>query len=170
MKTKIFTLAIAILGFSASSFAQIPTGTFAIANASATMLTPLKIEKNQDLNFGNIASSMEAGTAVLTTAGGISRTGGVAILKNITPTAAQFTVTGDQNQKYSMDAPASIELTSGSTKLTLVLDYGTNTASGNVLTGGSSVIKVGGTLSVPANTVAGIYTNTKDLKITVAYE
>ena len=139
------------------------------ATASATLLTPLSITKNVDLNFGNIASSNEAGTAVLTTAGVISRTGGVAILKGITPAAAKFTVIGASSETYSMQAPSSIKLKSGSTELDLSLVYD-KTATGNVLTGGSSVILVGGTLSIPANTVAGTYSNTTDLKITVNYE
>ncbi len=165
MKTKFITLAIAILGFSSATFAQ----SAATATASATLLTPLSITKDIDLNFGNIASSNEAGTAVLTTGGVVSSTGGVAILDGITPTAAKFTVVGASSETYSMDAPASIVLTSGSTNLNLSLVYD-KAASGNVLTGGSSVILVGGTLSIPANTVAGTYTNTTDLKITVNYE
>ena len=172
MKTKIFTLAIAILGFTSASFAQDgpkSTATNATAEASATMLTPLKLVKTQDLNFGKIASSNEQGTAVLTTESVISRTGGVAILDGITPTAAQFTVTGEEGQTYSMSAPASIELTSGSTNLTLALVYDKE-KTGNTLASGTSVISVGGTLTVPANTVAGEYKNESGLKITVNYE
>lgn len=168
MKTKFITLAISILGFTSATFAQ-STATNATATASATLLTPLSITKDIDLNFGNIASSNEAGTAVLTTAGVISRTGGVAILDGVTPAAAKFTVVGASSETYSMDAPASIKLKSGSTELNLSLVYD-KAATGNVLTGGSSVILVGGTLSIPANTVAGTYTNTTDLKITVNYE
>ncbi len=177
MKTKFITLAIAILGFSASSFAQ--TGTNATANASATLLTPLKIEKTQDLNFGKIASSMEEGKAILSTAGVVTRSGGVAVLTGIQATAAKFTVTGDANQKFTMSAPASIGLSSGTgSPLNLVLDYKTDlgatltapSSTGVVLTGGSREILVGGTLTVPANTVAGVYKNETELKITVSYE
>ena len=168
MKTRIITLAVAILGFTSATFAQ-SNATNATATASATLLTPLSISKNVDLNFGNIASSNEAGTAVLTTASGISRTGGVAILDGVTPTAAQFTVVGASSETYSMQAPSSIKLKSGSVELNLSLVYDKN-ATGNVLTGGSSTILVGGTLSIPANTVAGTYSNTTDLKITVNYE
>lgn len=166
MKTKFITLAIAILGFSSATFAQ----SEATAAASATLLTPLSITKDKDLNFGNIASSNEAGTAVLTTGGVVSSTGGVAILDGVTPpAAAKFTVVGASSETYSMQAPASIVLTSGSTNLNLSLVYD-KAASGNLLTGGSSVILVGGTLSIPANTVAGTYTNPSGLKITVNYE
>ena len=66
MKTRIITLAVAILGFTSATFAQ-SNATNATATASATLLTPLSISKNVDLNFGNIASSNEEGTAVLTT-------------------------------------------------------------------------------------------------------
>ena len=178
MKTKFFTLAIAILGFTSASFAQ-STATNATANASATLLTPLSITKSVDLNFGNIASSNETGTAILSTAGVVTRTGGVAVLTGIQATAAKFTVTGDAAQKFTMTAPASIGLSSGTgDPLNLVLEYKTDlgatltapSATGVVLTGGSRDIFVGGTLTVPANTVAGTYTNTTDLKITVAYE
>lgn len=168
MKTRIITLALAILGFTSSTFAQ-STATNATANASATLLTPLSITKDVDLNFGNIASSNEEGTAVLTTGGVISRTGGVAILDGVTPAAAKFTVIGASSETYSMQAPSSIKLRSGSVELDLSLVYDKN-ATGNVLSSGSSTILVGGTLSIPANTVAGTYSNTTDLKITVNYE
>ena len=99
----------------------------------------------------------------------MTRTGGVAILKGITPTAAKFTVIGASSEKYRMQAPSSIKLKSGTTELNLNLTYNKE-ATGNTLTGGSSTILVGGTLSIPANTVAGTYSNTTDLKITVNYE
>lgn len=161
---KILTLVLLAFGFSTATFAQ----STATASATATFLVPISIAKNADLNFGTLASSGTAGTAVLTTAGALSKTNGVTIVSG-TPTAAQFTVTGDSNKSFSVTRPASIVLTgsvSGSLTLTLADDLGGATGT---LVSGTKVIKVGGTLAVPANTVAGVYSNASGLSITVNY-
>lgn len=168
MKTKILTLAIAILGFTTASFAQ----SNATATSSATLLTPLTIENKANLDFGTLASSNTNGTAILSTDGGVTKTGGVGVIvtSGVTPKAAQFLVTGALNSKYHMVAPSSIELTGPAGNLTLTLNYDKSTTELNDLTSGTSTIKVGGILDIPANTVAGTYTNASGLKITVNYE
>lgn len=170
MKTKIFTLAIAILGFTTASFAQ---STSPIANASATLLTPLSITKDADLNFGNLASTNVGGTVTMGQDGKVTANGvGVKVFDGIPTTAAKFTVTGESGKSYTMNAPGSINLTNGTNPtLTLALDYGTIGATSNALdNNGKSEIFVGGTLTIPANAVAGTYTNTTELKIVVNYQ
>ncbi|MCE5320546.1 MAG: DUF4402 domain-containing protein, partial [Bacteroidales bacterium] len=104
MKTtiKIFSLAIAIIGFSATSFAQVS----ATATATSTIVTPIAISKTVDMNFGNVAVSSSAGTVVLATAGTRTATGGVTLpATSGTIAAAEFTVTGQAGYTYSITLP-----------------------------------------------------------------
>ena len=73
MKTtfKILAVLVAMVGFSAASYAQ--------SNASATIITPISIAVVDHMNFGNVAASGSLGTVVLTTAGARSVTGGVSL-------------------------------------------------------------------------------------------
>src|SRR5580704_19376676 len=86
--------AVAVIGFSNSSFAQAT----ATASASANIITPISIVKVTDMNFGNVAvSATLAGTVVLAPAG--TRTtggaGGVTLPSNNgTVAGADFTVSG----------------------------------------------------------------------------
>jgi len=167
MKTtiKLFALAVLILGFSANSFAQ---SISAPATASATLLVPLSIAKTTDMSFGTIASTGTAGTVVLDYANGTTVTGGVTKFGG-TITTAQFTVTGDTDKTFSISHPATITLT-GSVAGTLEVAINNQLGTSGTLVSGTKVINVGGTLTVPANTVAGVYSNTQDLKVTVNYE
>ena len=63
MKTtfKILAVLVAMVGFSAASYAQ--------SNASATIITPISIAVVDHMNFGNVAASGALGTVVLTTDG-----------------------------------------------------------------------------------------------------
>ncbi len=165
MKTvKIFALSLVVLGFSATTFAQ---STSASATASATLLVPISIAKTTDMSFGTIASSATAGTVVLDYANGTTVTGGVHKFSGTT-TTAQFTVTGDSNKTFSISHPATITLT-GSVSGTLSVAINNELGETGTLVSGTKVINVGGTLTVPANTVAGTYSNSTDLKVTVNY-
>src|SRR5476651_2008266 len=64
--SKVLATVTAIIAFSTSSFAQAT----ATASATATIITPISIVKNVDMNFGNVAVSASlAGTVVLNPAG-----------------------------------------------------------------------------------------------------
>ena len=161
---KIFALSLLVLGFSATTFAQ---STSSAATASATLLVPISIAKTTDMSFGTIASSATAGTVVLDYSNGTTVTGGVHKFTGTT-TTAQFTVTGDSNKTFSISYPETLTLT-GSVSGTLSVAVTSDLGATGTLVSGSKVINVGGTLTVPANTVAGTYSNTQDLKVTVNY-
>jgi len=137
----------------------------ATADAAATIIAPLTITKNVDLNFGNIASGSAAGSVVLSPAGG--RTATNVILPNVTGTvsAAQFTVNGLAGANYSLTLPPSATISSGSE--TMVINNFTSNAT-NVLTGGSETFSVGATISIAANQPAGLYTG--NFSVTVDYQ
>jgi hypothetical protein len=150
----------------------------AIALAEATIVTPISILKTQDMNFGNVAvQSASGGTVVLTPAGVRSVTGDVTLPTTATGTvtAANFTVGGNGVYTFSIDLPSSITLTRVSGTETMTV--GTFTSNGDVATGdttatlvgGTFTLNVGATLNVAAAQVAGVYTNTADLTVTVNY-
>src|SRR5271165_4561315 len=84
------------------------------ASASATIVTPISIVKNVDMNFGNVAvSATIAGTAILAPAG--TRTtggaGGVTLPATAgTVSAASFTVSGQASYTYAITLPSSCSL------------------------------------------------------------
>lgn len=163
MKNKIFAVAILAMGFSAKSFAQSSD----VATATATLVTPISISKTVDMNFGTVASSATAGSVVLgtdnvaTPAGGVSIPGG-------SPTAAKFTVSGEGTSSFTISLPTSIILAAGANNLT-VNNFTSNPSGTGALVAGTADVAVGATLVVPANTPAGVYTNSTDLTVTVNY-
>jgi len=168
MKTtiKIFSLAIAIIGFSATSFAQVS----ATATASGTIVTPIAISKTVDMNFGNVAVSSSAGTVVLATAGTRSATGGVTLPATTgTIAAAEFTITGQGGYTYSISLPSTpTTVTSGGNNMT-VNAFTSNPGGTGTLTNGTQTLKVGATLNVGASQAAGTYTSTTPFTVTVNY-
>jgi len=168
----LFLIALIVLGFSINSFAQ--TGVTDVASASASIITPITIQKNVDLNFGNLAVNATSGHVVLTPALATTRTpdGGVTLPPtNLgTISAAKFTVTGLAGSVFSINMPATIDLknSSDATK-TMTLHTSFSPATGSTITGGSIFLYVGGTLDVNGSKLAGSYTNTTELIVRVDY-
>ena len=175
MKTtilKFFTLSAAIFAFSTISFGQ--SQSTASADAGANIITPISITNSQGLDFGDIVSQTNAFTVTMSASG--SRTDASELTGDQSPllstdagNQALFTITGEENYKFSVTLPTSIELTAtGATAMT-VSDFTMNlNAANNTLTGGSVDLSVGATLNVNATQQAGAYTGTFD--VTVAYE
>lgn len=176
MKTlKSIFAALVILTFATPAvFAQ--TSASATAETSATIITPIKIEKiaGADLNFGNIVPSSNPGSVVIAPDGTPTYNNGVVAFANNNgnPTAAQFTVTGAPDATYSITVPASpfnITRVNGEGETMSVGAFVTNPNGTGTLTGGTQTLQVGATLSVGANQEPGLYENTEALEITVAY-
>lgn len=167
---KILALATLILGFASTSFAQ--SSVTAPATASATLLAPFSIDKMTDMNFGKLAVVSTDGTVTLDYDGKVTPHGGVKLMGG-THSAASFTVTGEGKSTFSISYPTTITLTgsvSGSLTVSDILcDKGSTGSTGTLSDGGSLDLRVRGTLNVPANSVAGIYTNSTGLTVTVNY-
>lgn len=164
-------IAIIVLGFSAASFGQ-TTSTNA-ATATATLVRPLLITKSVDMNFGTLASSGTIGTATLTTGGEVSSDGGVRVMTGGDPTtAAEFDVEAPINVNITYTLPeVPLTLTDGAGHdITLTAFSSTPTSGSNSGATGEYTIQLGASLSIPANSVAGEYKNTTDIKVTVDYE
>ena len=164
---------LAFAAFSSSAYAQ--TVVSEAATATATIITPIAITKEVDMNFGDISTNGSNGTVILTPAGERSATGG-ASFSAATPgtiTSAKFTVTGTALYGYSISIPTTIILkhTDGSTtmEVTAISNSIGDPGTAGTLTGGTQDIFVGGTLNLVGAQLAGVYTNTADLKVTVNY-
>ncbi len=165
---KFFALAIAIIGFSSTSFAV----SNVYATIKANIVTQIVIEKNEDLKFGNIApSATVAGTVTLSTDG--TRTNSGASLSTVagTVSAAQFTVTAFAGSRYALTLPANgaVKLTGPGTAMSLTAFTSTAVSGtlGDIPSGGSQVINVGATLNIGVNQAPGAYT--ASFNVTVAY-
>ena len=82
------------------------------ANASATLVAPITLTKQADLDFGRLSSGASGGTAVVSSAGARSVTGDV-VEEGGTPTAADFDITGESGLAYDITLPTSITISSG---------------------------------------------------------
>jgi hypothetical protein len=131
------------------------------ANANATIIDPIAIAKQYDLDFGAAAPGALAGTVVMAPSGSRSSTGGVSLSNLNNGAAASFLVSGQANANYAITLPGSIVL-NGPGLNTMTADTFTSNPSltGNLGVGGSQTVNVGATLNVAANQVAGSYTGT----------
>lgn len=175
MKTtvlKFFTLSVAIFAFTNISFGQ--SQSIATADAGANIITPISISNTQGLDFGDIVSQTSAFTVTMTAAGARTDASGLTgdespLLSTDAGNQALFTITGEEDYKFSVTLPTSITLTAtGADPMTVNTFTSNLNASNNTLTGGSVDLSVGATLNVNANQDAGAYSGTFD--VTVAYE
>ena len=157
MKIKILGMSILMMGFAAASSAQ----STAYASTTAVLVTPISISKTTDMHFGTVAASATAGTVVLDYADGRTTTGGASLpAGSTTQTTAVFEVTGESTSGFSIAIPTAAITLTGSVAGTMTVDnFVCDAAAASSLVSGSKTLKVKATLNVPANTVAGTYSN-----------
>jgi len=163
---KLLALFVVVLGFSAVSFGQ----SSAVASATATLVTPLSILKTADLNFGVLSSSSTIGTATISTDGTtINTTGGVKSISTLGLSAAIFDVNGANDANLTITYPTTfpIKLMNGTDEVSITAL--SNTAGTKLSSTGNLPITMGATLSIPANSKAGVYSNNTALSVTVNY-
>ena len=165
--SKFFALAIVMLAFTVSTFAQ----TSATATATATIITPISIAKTVDMNFGNVAVNASLGTVVLTPAGVRSVTGGCTLPAVAgTVAAASFTVSGLATSTYAITLPAAATTISfGANNMTVDTWTSTPTPAGTLGAGGTQTLTVGATLHVAASQAPGTYVSAVPFTVTVNY-
>lgn len=129
-------------------------------DATATLITPISIAKDVDMDFGTLAASGTAGTVEMAATAGaaLTPTGGMTVISG-TPTAGKFTVTGSGTQVFTITLPTSDCTLTGSVAGTATVDTWTcsEPLTTAALVGGTLEFYVGGTLNVDANAVAGSY-------------
>ena len=157
-----------VLGFGFASLAQ--SGASAVANTTATIVTPIAISWKTDLEFGNVTvHGTNLGTVVMDPASGRSVTGGCTLpAASGTTTAAEFEVTGVADYTYTITLPASVVISNGTENMT-VNTFTSNPTPTGTLTGGTEALFVGATLNVAGGQAAGDYESATDFEVTVAY-
>ena len=154
---KILMMSIAMIGLTSGSFAQ----STVYASTTAELVTPIAISKTTDMHFGTVASSSTPGTVVLDYANGRTATGGASLpAGSVTQTTAEFEVTGEGTSGFSISIPSAPITLTGSVAGTMTVgNFICDGGSATTLSAGSKTLKVKATLNVPANTVAGTYSN-----------
>ena len=157
MKIKILGMSIFMIGFAAAASAQ----STAYASTTAVLVTPISISKTTDMHFGTVAASATAGTVELDYNNGRIATGGASLPASSTlQTTAEFEVVGEDNSGFSISIPSSaITLTGNVAGAVTVDNFECDGSSSTTLISGTKTLKVKATLNVPANTVAGTYSN-----------
>jgi len=152
---------VALLG--ANSYAASDT-----ANATATVMTPISIAKDNDLDFGAFSAST-GGTVSIAEDGSRSATGAVVLSASDTGNNAQFTVSGQASATYAITLPGdgTVTITDGSNTMDVDTFTSNPSGTGTLSGGGSQTLNVGATLTVGSGQAAGSYTGTFD--VTVEY-
>ena len=158
---KQFFKGIAIAALVIVSASKINAQATAYASTTAVLVTPISIAKTTDMHFGTIAASATAGTVELDFADTRTATGGASLpAGSLLQKTAVFTVTGEGASGFSISVPsAPITLTGSVAGSMTVGSFVCDAGAATTLSGGTKVLKVKATLNVPANTVAGVYTN-----------
>jgi Domain of unknown function (DUF4402) len=157
MKNKVAAMAILLAGFTTNANAQAT----AYASTTAVLVTPISIAKTVDMHFGTVAASATPGTVELDYADGRVATGGASLpVGSTTQKTAVFTVTGEGSSSFSISIPPAFITLTGSVAGTMTVDnFLCDAGATTTLSGGTKVLKVKAILNVPANTVAGTYSN-----------
>lgn len=147
----------------------------ASSTATTTIIAPIAVSAGAVLSFGKF-SSLAAGTIKVEPDGTAAVTGGVTRGTGATSTAAQFAVTGDASNTYSITHTGDTTLVHGTdasktmalAKVSaLTATTTTDNVSSGTLSAGAQTIFVGGTLTVGEAQLAGVYTGA--VGVTVEY-
>jgi hypothetical protein len=156
----------------------------ATADTHATILKPLTLSKNSDLNFGVLLAA--AGNVTISAVDGTRSgdTGTLSTVNSSTPSRASFNVSGLNNATYSISSPATTitlaNTTTTGANLTVTLTGVHALSRGNVAapgaasagtlsTSGTDILGLGGSLTLASTTAVGNYTNLAGISLTVNY-
>ncbi|MFL6735240.1 MAG: DUF4402 domain-containing protein [Sphingomicrobium sp.] len=161
-------LAAAAVAFAAAPLCAAPVAPTKNAKSTAVIGVAASFRKLQDLDFGALAVTAAAGTAILdpntdimTVTGGILQIGG-------RPYAAMFETIAPRRSNVLIKAPNKpITLTrvGGTETMTVSNFIISGSSSRNVNSGDPISFKIGATLNVGANQVEGTYAGTFDVDV-----
>ena len=170
---RFFAFALVAMGFALNAAAQVTDGAY----AEAHIITPLSIEKQVDLDFGNVAVINAIGTIDMDFAAVRTGGGGATPVTNPSgdPTVAEFDITGRAGAQVFVTLPATppgIEVyhTNGSDHMN-VSDFICQPGSGFTLpVGGLQTLLVTAILHTGADQLPGDYHTQADFEVTVNYQ
>lgn len=168
--TKLFVLTSLLMMFAVSLQAQVT----ASSSAEATIIAPIQITLETELNFGNLSVSATGGVVTLEASAAATRTqvGGVTFPAVIgTVAAAEFTIEGVAESTYSIILPADdLTITNGTGQTMIVNNFtSTPTPTGQLDLSGAETLYVGADCNVSANQAAGVYVSAVPFDVTVNY-
>jgi hypothetical protein len=137
-----------------------------VATAAAWIITPIEIEVQENLAFGNIIASASAGSVTVDFADGRSNSGGATFPTTPgTVKSAEFEVTGFSNSAYTITLPEDdvVYLTGDGVDMEIT-DFVHN-ANETLDGSGNEVFQVGATLQVNADQAAGEYTGSFEVVV-----
>ena len=167
---KILGTAVAMVIFATSANAQAT----ATADAAATIVAPISIVKNADLNFGNIAVNSLGGTVVLEASAASTRSiggaGGVSFPANTgAVTSAVFTVSGEAGYTFDMAVITPSVTLSNGTETMVASNFTVSHPTGTLSATGDETVYVGADLDVNGSQAPGLYTSTSSFSVLVNY-
>ncbi|HEX2559854.1 MAG TPA: DUF4402 domain-containing protein [Phenylobacterium sp.] len=135
------------------------------ATASITILAPITVTKDTDLQLGSIVVS-GAGSYQLAGNGTVTDTAGTvdAFAGGVTPAVATFDITADASATYDVDVADDVTLTSGANTLTLSTSEAGLVVNGGTGLSGNRTVSVGGRIVFAGTEPAGTYTGTVNLQ------
>ena len=154
---RILLAASALLAVAAASSAMADSvnGASATGTAGVTIFTPITVTQTQGLDFGAITSGASGSVSIAQANGTRSVSGGVGAIAVNVGKAGAFAVNGQSNAAINVVVGGTITgFAGGITGSTLPSTLP------SVLNGTSATFAVGGTLNIPANTLAGAYKGT----------
>ena len=168
---------IMMVGFTSRVMAQ-TSSTVTGTAAGAKLIVPMMLSEVSPLHFGTINVLVGAGGTCILPSNSTTRsfTGGVAA-SAVAPLAtnAAYTVTGTMNATYALTLPATITVTEtvgaaatmtiGALKARFVGNPGADAVVSTLSGTGTDSFTVGGTLTILAAQVAGIYAGTFDVSV-----
>ena len=149
------------------AFGQVTEG----ADIIVSIVEPLGLGKEDDMNFGQVAPGYEPGTVLLKPDGSRIQGGGVSLPSTPgTVAAAAFQVTGAPGFSYSVTLPPGSVTVSNGNQTMNVSEF-TSEPAGTGLLGpdGQQLLKIGATLSVGAGQETGLYNSMAEFTVTVNY-
>ena len=163
MRSKILCAALAATAFATPAFAQ--TVASEPAEARGTVLLPLTLTEDTDLDFGTVLASAAAGQVIINATSGLrSVSGGVTGVAINPGHRAQFTGYGTPATNVSLSLTYPAFLTSGTNVVAvdpvLGMYFDAGGATRTINAAGTFQVGVGGAFNIAANQPNGVYTGT----------
>ncbi len=179
MKKSILTLLAIVLIAGLAGNLQAQTSASESTNAGAVLIVAMTITETSPLHFGSVQLTGTTGGTVVLPSNSTNRTfTGDCAASTATPTAtnAAYNVTGTALETYALTLPATTEVTHGTAgaglrtmNITLMKarfsGAGADAVTSTLAANGTDSFTLGGTLTVGANQVAGVYSGSFNVSI-----